>query len=266
MSGEKPEEMMKDGTEMGMNRTGLAAIPREGKIPAAGVWKAVPASPGDPRELERLRSAYEAEAEPIGTVPSPASPKGLAKSVLQALQGRDPKAFIDKLGERLAFERSGTRLYELLIGKHRAGQSPAGEVDLDTLIRFRNQELAHFRLLWDCLERLGADPNVQTPSADHTGVKGMGLVQTLSNPRTSFYHALDAILIAELADNDAWHLLVELAEGMGLDDMAISFRQASAEEDAHLERIRKWWADLAREEIGFAGTAILSKAYKVSGD
>jgi rubrerythrin len=244
------EEKMKDETRLGMNRTGMAMAPKEGKKQEENAWKAVPASPGDPRELERLRSEYEAEAEPIGSVPPPASLKGMAKSALQMMEGRDPKAFIDKLGERLAFERGGTRLYELLIGKHRAGESATGEADLETLIRFRNQELAHFRLLWDSLEKLGADPTVQTPSADHTGVKNMGLIQTLSDPRSTFYQGLDAILIAELADNDAWHMLVELAEGMGLKDMAAAFRQASAEEDVHLEQIRKWWSGLVREETG----------------
>ncbi len=243
---------MKNETDLGMNRTGMAMAPKEGKKQEENAWKAVPVSPGDPRELERLRSDYEADSEPIGSVPPPASLKGLAKTALKMIQGRDPKAFIDKLGERLAFERSGTRLYELLIGKHRAAQSPTGGADLETLVQFRDQELAHFRLLWDCLEMLGADPTVQTPAADHTGVKGMGLIQTLSDPRSTFYQGLDAMLIAELADNDAWHMLVELAEGMGLKDMAAAFSQASAEEEAHLEQIRKWWSDLVREQVGLS--------------
>jgi hypothetical protein len=243
---------MKDETEAGMNRTGMAMAIKEGRLQEENAWKSVPVSPGDPRELERLRAMYEGEAEPIGSVPPPASLKGMAKSVLQMLEGHDPKAFIDKLGERMAFERSGTRLYELLIGKHRAGESATGEADLQTLIRFRNQELTHFHLLWGSLEKLGADPTVQTPAADHTGVKGMGLIQTLSDPRSTFYQGLDAILIAELADNEGWRMLVELAEGMGLKDMAAAFRQANAEEDAHLQQIRKWWEGLVREEAGLA--------------
>lgn len=243
---------MKQETEMGRNRTGMAMAPKEGKQQEENSWKAAPASPGDPRELERLRSAYEAESGPIGTVPPPASLKGLAKSALQTLSGRDTTAFVDKLAERMAFERSGTRLYELLIGKHRAGQSPTGETDLETLIGFRNQELAHFRLLWGCLEQLGADPTAQTPAADQTGVKASGLMQVLSDPRSTFAQALDAILVAELADNEGWRMLAELADGMGLDEMADSFRGANAEEDVHLDRIRSWCDSLSREEAGLA--------------
>jgi hypothetical protein len=33
------------------------------------------------------------------------------------LGGKEPIVFLDKLGERAAFERSGTRLYETLIAK-----------------------------------------------------------------------------------------------------------------------------------------------------
>ncbi|MDB5048040.1 MAG: uncharacterized protein JWO30_1111 [Fibrobacteres bacterium] len=243
---------MKDENEAGMNRTGMAMALREGRVQEGNAWKNVPASPGDERELERMRAAYEGESEPIGSVPSPASLKGLAKTALQMLEGHDPKAFIDRLGERLAFERSGIRLYELLIGKHRAAQSPTGEADLENLIRIRNQELAHFRLLWDSLEKLGADPTAETPAADHAGVKTMGLIQTLSDPRSTFYQGLDAILIAELADNEGWRMLVELAEGMGLKEMAAAFRQANAQEGMHLEQIRKWWEGLVREEAGLA--------------
>jgi hypothetical protein len=48
-------------------------------------------------------------------VPPPTSMKGMAKSALQALKGEKATVLIDKLAERLAFERTGTRLYETLI-------------------------------------------------------------------------------------------------------------------------------------------------------
>jgi rubrerythrin len=188
-------------------------------------------------------------------MPAPASLKGAAKSAAQMIQGHDPKTFIDKIGERLAFERGGTRLYELLIGKFRASGSPTGEADAGTLSRFRDEESAHFKLLWECLEKIGADPTVQTPSADHTGVKAQGLLQTIADPRTTFCQALDAILIAELADNEGWRMLTDLAEGMGMRDMAAAFKQAAAEEEIHLMTIRKWTEGLILEEAGLAEAA-----------
>jgi hypothetical protein len=53
-------------------------------------------------------------------VPPPTSMKGMAKSALQALKGEKATVLIDKLAERLAFERTGTRPYETLIQKAQA--------------------------------------------------------------------------------------------------------------------------------------------------
>src|SRR5688572_7566617 len=108
------ETQMKKETELGMNRTGMAMAPKEGKRQKESAWKAVPAPEGDTGEIGRLRAEYDAESGPIGTVPPPATLKGAAKTAVQMLKGNDASTFIDKLGERLAFERSGTRLFELL--------------------------------------------------------------------------------------------------------------------------------------------------------
>lgn len=239
---------MKNETEMGMNRTGMALAPKEGKHRNQNVWTPVPL--GDVHEIERMRAEYDAESGPVGTVSPPATLKGAAKAALNTLQGKSAAAFIDKLGERLAFERTGSRLYDLLIGKYRAGESETGDADLASLTRFRDEEGDHFLLLWRCLERLGADPTVQTPSADHTGVKSMGLLQTLSDPRSTFCQALDAILIAEAADNEGWKLLTDLADSLGEKEMARMFRQALAEEEVHLEQIRRWMTGLVKDEAG----------------
>jgi hypothetical protein len=48
------------------------------------------------------------------------------------------------------------------------------------------------------------------------------------------------MLTAELTDNAGWDMLCSLAEEMGLDELEAGFRQALAEEDAHLEDVRTW--------------------------
>jgi hypothetical protein len=53
--------------------------------------------------------------------PHPASMlKGSLKKGVAKLKGISPNMFLDKLGERIAFERTGTRLYDELISKYRA--------------------------------------------------------------------------------------------------------------------------------------------------
>ena len=78
----------------------------------------------------------------------------------------------------------------------------------------------------------------------------MGLLQTISDPRATFCQALDAILIAEAADNEGWKLLIDLADSLGEKEMARMFRQALAEEDAHLEQVRQWITGMVKQDAG----------------
>lgn len=235
---------MKQAIETGRNRTGMGTAPRRGGRQEENTWQAVAVPPGDGQQLARTRADYEQEADAVGTVPPPSSLKGALKTVVQSGMGRNPTALIDKLGERLAYERTGTRLYDLLFGKLESAASPSGPDSAGTLRTFRDQEAAHFHTLWECIESLGADPSVETPCADLAGVETKGLVQVISDPRTTFAQALDAMLIAELGDNEGWRLLITLAEGMGQDAMADRFRTALADEDIHLMTLRKWWIEI----------------------
>lgn len=247
---------MKESVELGRNRTGMGTAPRQSRKQDEHAWQAVPAQPGDIAELAQLRAAYNAAAEPVGSVPPPPGVKGAVKAALHMGKGRNPAAFLDRLGERLAFERTGTRLYELLINKFESRDSHTGPASADLLSLFRDQELRHFRDLWDSLERLGADPTAQTPSADLAGVKGSGIIQLIADPRTTFVQSLDAILIAELADNEGWRLLIAMAEGLEKDEMAEVFRVALHDEEIHLEKVREWWTELMLEEAGIEIAAL----------
>jgi hypothetical protein len=241
---------MKETTEAGMNRTGLATAPREGRRMAEDTWKTGLAAGAPDLEIARLRASYAENSGPVGSIPPPASIKGLASMALQKGMGRRPSIFIDKLGERLAFERTGTRLYEALIEKYEADEDAMDleAVSLEGLRVFRDEELRHFHLVRQALEKLGADPTVQTPCADLAGVQSMGLVQVVTDPRTRFVQGLQAILTAELVDNEGWKLLIDLARGMDQDDMADGFQQALHEEDIHLEHVRGWLWALSKQE------------------
>jgi hypothetical protein len=76
----------------------------------------------------------------------------------------------------------------------------------------------------------------------------MGLIQVLTDPRTSVAQCLEAILVAELADNDAWQMLILFAEKMGMDEMARDFGVALSEEDIHLMQIRQWYQRMVFED------------------
>jgi ferritin-like metal-binding protein YciE len=199
-----------------------------------------PPAPGDASAIAQMRSEYIAAADPLGTVPPPATIKGTLASGLKMIQGKRPQVFIDKLGERLAFERTGTRLYQALLMKCEAPHAGPDLFSIDTLRRFCDEEAAHFAMLEECIRMLGADPTVQTPCADLAGVESMGLMQAITDARTTINQSIHAILVAELADNAAWEELIVLANEMGQPEMASRFEQALAEESTHLETIRHW--------------------------
>lgn len=227
-------------SKIGRNRTGTDMSPID-SAQAEEFSRAVPpTSPGDEQDAARLREEYAREAPSIGSVPPPGTLKGMAKSAAQVIRGKSPSLLIDKLGERLAFERAGSRLYEALLAKHDGKGSFAGGPAREDLVAIHDEEVSHFVLVRDAIERLGGDPTAMTPAADVAGVAGMGLLQVISDPRTTLAQSLEAVLIAELTDNDGWRMLIDLARAFGQDEIADSFHLALAAEERHLELCRRW--------------------------
>lgn len=237
MRSERPEDMT-SGRKI--NKTGMGTSPRLSKEMLEGAEKTQPTTPGDGEHMARVHAHYIKDAEPIGTVPPPTTLKGLFKAAGQAITGKKPTVLIDKVAERMAFERSGVRLYEGLIGKHKALGSFDGGPSHKELVRFQAEELEHFKMLKGTLERLGADPTAMTPSADVVGVESVGLGQVIGDPRMDLSQSLHAILVAELADKDGWDMLMALADELGQDKMAADFRHANEQEGEHLAAVRRW--------------------------
>jgi rubrerythrin len=226
--------------DLGTNRTGIASSPVDAQEAVAEARAATPRPDTDGDELLAERVRFSRAAAPVGTMPPPMTAKGVAKMAVDAVRGKHPLMFIDLLAERLAFERTGTRLYEALLAKYDAAHPHPGGPMRDDLERIRDEELRHFGLLTRALESLGADPTAVTPSADVTGVLASGLVQVLTDPRVTLTEGLKAIQLAELADNDGWLLLTDVAARLGHDQLALQFQHALAQEEEHLTRVRSW--------------------------
>lgn len=243
---------MNNPTNSGMNKTGIDMSPMDVKELLNGTRSSHPTSEGDADTLASYRAPYYKEADPIGNVPVPGTLKGAAKTGMQKLMAKKPEVLIEKLGARLAFERTGTRLYEALLGKCQARPDECGELPMDQLREFRDHEARHFTMVWEAMKTLGADPTAVTPEADVNGVASIGLMQILTDPRTSVAQSLHAIHIAELADHDGWELLVHLAGEFGQEEMAANFGLALAEEERHLATIRDVMKSSCMSEAGVA--------------
>jgi rubrerythrin len=239
---------MQNATKMGLNCTGAQMSPLDSEEQLKASREVPPDVPGNARKLALVRSEEVAKADAIGSVPIPGSAKGMLKTALNKLVGVSPEVLIDKLGERLAFERSGVRLYEAMLAKAKAIDSVDASV-LKTMQHFRDEEAEHLALVVAAMERLGADPTAMTPCADVVGVTSMGVMQTISDPRTNLAQSLNALLTAELTDNAGWELLIELADAAGQPAIAESFGKALDQEQVHLDTVREWLSEEVMRQI-----------------
>jgi len=263
-----------EATAPGHNRTGSGLNPGDTQLMLAAVRELSPLSPISTRQAEVERLSYISAADTIGSIPPPLSvTTGAVKKVAAKLKGVSPNIFLDKLGERIAFERAGTRLYEAIIAKYVAlidnhgdsllaantiptasGQNghgaPTSETALETLHRIRSEELGHFRLLCDATTHLGADATAQTPCADVIATASMGLLQVITDPRTTLAQSLNAILTAELTDNAGWELLTDLATQAGQKELAEQFSRALAAEAQHQAIVTAWLKSLVVDAVG----------------
>lgn len=234
---------MKESTPMGMNRTGMQMSPFEASAMRAGVTPPSPQARTDDTALGDMRSSYITEAEPLGSVPLPGTVTGAVTTGMAMLSGRSPEVFLDKLGERLAFERTGARLYDALISKFEALGPGDSSVRIENLQKIRTDEARHFAVVADAIESLGGDPTAETPCADLAGVESLGLMQVLTDPRTSFAQSLHAILIAEMADHAGWELLIALADENQQGALITEFTTALNEEREHLHLVQQWYQE-----------------------
>jgi rubrerythrin len=233
---------MNQQPHLGTNLTGITAALERAKEMQAGMEAFPPTSPGSAQDLAQVRIAYAKEAGPLGSVPSPKGLKNKVQTAVKAMVGEQPTLLMDKLGERLAFERSGTRLYEALLAKHQAFGSFSGGPTAGDLEHVLKEEYGHFQMLQSVIEQLGGDPTAVTPAADIQGTMSQGIRMVIVDPRTTLLQSLEAILVAELADSTCWETLVELMQQAGEGDLVEPFQRAHMTEQEHLQKVRTWVA------------------------
>ncbi len=95
---------MEKSATIGANRTGIDTSPIQSKQMQAGMDQYAPGSGGGD-SIESFRRVEVEQARRLGSVPLPGTAKGMLKSMLEKFTGHQPATFVNKLGERLAYER-----------------------------------------------------------------------------------------------------------------------------------------------------------------
>jgi rubrerythrin len=233
--------MERKASEIGMNRTGIKTSPVHSKEAIEGAEKRGPSSLGDASAIWKVRQEFSREVDGLGSVPPP-TPKGMVKTAVDMLKGGRATVFVDKLGQRAGFERTGVRLYESVLSKLDVFGTWEGGPSREQLEKIRLDELSHFALLKRTLEKLGADPTALTPAADLQANMSEGVPKVLADPRVNLLQSLEGLLTAELVDNACWELLIELARELGHPAIAEEFQRALDVEQEHLALVRSWIA------------------------
>lgn len=220
-------------TQPGDNRTGITQHPDLVAEMIAGTAEFGPTSSGGAEALAQNRIRAAKEAHPAATMP-PTRDVPVERLPI-----------LDKLGARLAFERTGTRLYQALISKHDAYGTFRGGPSRADLEAIRDEEQRHMIVAQNLIVRLGGDPTVITPCANLQAVASQGICQVLADPRTTLIECLDAILVAELTDHESWEQLIKAIAPLGDKQMEAQIREAERAETEHLTKVRGWLAAAA---------------------
>lgn len=154
------------------------------------------------------------------------------------------RVFLDKLGERIVFERTASLLYEALLRKYHDTKDKTKLPPIERMEQFYFEERKHFDMTCEIMSALGGDPQLMTPSANVCGLAGTGWMQVISDPRTTFQHSLEIILQAELVDNACWEVLIELADKLEMKNAVELFEVALEEEGVHLQFVQRWVREL----------------------
>lgn len=240
---------MKKHDKTGLNQTGMQTAPGEGVRTLEFSSEQEPHPAIDHGEAQEIRARYFQEAGRVGSMPPPVTMKGLSKTVVQSIKGDPVALLLDKLGQRAAFERTGTRLYAALIGKVAALQPPKAESMLADLQMIQEEELAHFHMLVQVINDLGGDPTILTPGADVSSVASLGLLQVITDPRTTVAQSLEAIQTAELTDTVCWEALIELVDKLDQQKLLAPFQTAHAAEMRHTDTIKRWLQTCTLEQV-----------------
>lgn len=158
---------------------------------------------------------------------------------------------LDLLGGRLAFERSGVKLYDTVIEKIERFGQPRFNRLLGQLHHIRDEEKEHEEWLEAQIRALGGSAHETTTMAQLESKESSGIEGIIIDGETRVLHLLHALLAAELADNAGWDLLVKLADAAGDTRAKLGFMKRMEQEMEHLAFIRE--AVIRGAEIEFLG-------------
>ena len=167
---------------------------------------------------------------------------------MEKLAAKNTTKVIDLLSERLAFERSGVKLYDTLLGRLRATEDRTLKALLGDVKEHREEEKEHEEWLEGQIRALGGDAHAPTERSVLVQAESEG-VERVMRRDDSILHDFHALLTAELADNAGWDLLVQIADEFGDSAAKKEFKKRLHEEEKHLLFVRQTLLELTKRDV-----------------
>jgi bacterioferritin (cytochrome b1) len=167
---------------------------------------------------------------------------------MEKLAKKNVTKVIDLLSERLAFERSGVKLYDTLLARLRASEDPALKALLGEVKEYREEEKEHEEWLEEQIRALGGDAGALTEHSVLVQTEAEGVERVIRRDE-NILHDFHALLTAELADNAGWDLLVQIADEFGDSEAKKEFKKRLHEEEKHLLFVRETLLELTRKDV-----------------
>jgi ferritin-like metal-binding protein YciE len=157
------------------------------------------------------------------------------------------------LYQSLETERGGVRVYETAL------QCAVNDQLKKEWEQYLEETRHHERILLGVFEKMGLDPNMETPGSEVVREKARSLVKAMEmavgagNPGTAQLVAAECVVEAETKDHQNWELIGLLAEEMkGEEAKALkeAHEEVEDEEDEHLYHTMGWARELWIESLG----------------
>lgn len=151
---------------------------------------------------------------------------------------KNPDKVFDLLNERLTFERAGVKFYDRILEVMRADPNDNIQRMLKEMQEHRDEEKEHEEWLEAQIRACGRDAHAETEKSRQVTRESKGIEDVVMSEAElpKLFHAL---LVAELADNAGWDLLVELADDAGDSEAKREFKKRLAHEAQHMTFVRK---------------------------
>ena len=125
--------------------------------------------------------------------------------------------------------------------------------------KYLEQTQNHVKIVQECLQKLGLDPDEETPGRKVVRHIGQSLVQAMEmameegEPGAAQLVATECVVHAETKDHMNWHLLGEVikkAKGEVKQTLTEAHEQVEQEEDEHIYHTKGWSRELWIESLG----------------